>query len=424
MNDAHDNPPARIGLVGLAGYSGKIADTLSQLSKDPASGLRFSDLFVPDPDPVHERLQSLQSQGVKRHHSYEALLQSGIDAVWLPVPIHLHRPMTETALAARVTVMCEKPVAGSLEDAAAMVRARDRADRAVLIGYQNLFEPATQRLKEWLLETAHGQPLRVTVTGCWPRGEAYYERNEWAGKNRHGEHWVRDSPANNAMAHFLNLAMFLLGHDATTSALPNHLEVELYRANPIETFDTVSLRTRFDGGSEMVANLTHACAEVFEPTISIASDRPIAEWRDDRDQIYVFHNGKRVELTRTHDPHQAMAQRLASAATGKGIRSGSAATLDSSLAHTLLIEGISRIGSVVDVPTNNIRTLEKTQGHIHTIEGIGRVFHEAHEKGLMLNELGLLEWTQPADADSLVRIEREIIRSLGPLPSDYCFDEF
>src|SRR4029078_13736576 len=52
-----------------------------------------------------------------------------IDAVSVVVANHLHREIVEGLIAAGKHVLCEKPFAGSLADAEAMVAAADRTHR-------------------------------------------------------------------------------------------------------------------------------------------------------------------------------------------------------------------------------------------------------------------------------------------------------
>jgi len=84
-------------------------------------------------------------------------------------------------------------------------------------------------LKRDLLDGRYGRPLRLATLCAWPRDRAYYRRNSWAGRLRDGDSgaWVLDSPANNAMAHFLHNALFLLGPAMTHSALPAAVTAEL-----------------------------------------------------------------------------------------------------------------------------------------------------------------------------------------------------
>src|SRR5690606_17750573 len=130
-----------------------------------------------------------------------------------------------------------------------------------------IYDSQKIRLKRRLLEGAIGRIERVSVLGCWPRPTTYYGRNAWAGRARVESDWILDSRVNNAMAHIVNLAAFLAGPEMDRSIEPERLEAELYRAYPIENFDTASLRVEAAGGVSLLVLMTHACSRTIDPTI-------------------------------------------------------------------------------------------------------------------------------------------------------------
>ena len=67
-----------------------------------------------------------------------------IDAVSVVVANHLHREIVEGLLAAGKHVLCEKPLAGSLADAEAMVAAAEQTDRVTAVGYTYRRSPAVE----------------------------------------------------------------------------------------------------------------------------------------------------------------------------------------------------------------------------------------------------------------------------------------
>ncbi len=75
---------------------------------------------------------------------------SDIDAVSVVVANHLHREIVEGLLAAGKHVLCEKPLAGSLADAEAMVAAAERSDRVTAVGFTYRRSPAVEQIRREL----------------------------------------------------------------------------------------------------------------------------------------------------------------------------------------------------------------------------------------------------------------------------------
>jgi predicted dehydrogenase len=322
------------------------------------------------------------------------MLAAPLDAVWLPVPIALHRPFCTQALAAGKAVMCEKPAAGSVDDVDAMIQARDRAALPVAIGYQNVYETSLPLIKRRLAEGAVGVIREATVCACWPRGKAYYGRNPWAGSLHRDGVWVLDSPANNALAHFINLALFLLGPGPDQSATPLAVEAELYRANPIENYDTCSLRLTLDTGPSVLVLLTHACAAAVEPRLVIHGGRGRLDWSQETGAVFRGPGGSiREHLSRDDQTHRNMVRRFVHALRGRGGEGLASASLEVARAHTVAINGASQAARIVEVPPDHVLTLNRPDGPLHAIAGIEEIFVQCAARRQMLGESRLATWT-------------------------------
>jgi len=88
--------------------------------------------------------------GIPRSYgSYEALLADpGVEAIYNPLPNHLHVEWTVKALDAGKHVLCEKPIALDASEAQAMVAARDRSGRRVIEAFMVRHHPQWQRVRE------------------------------------------------------------------------------------------------------------------------------------------------------------------------------------------------------------------------------------------------------------------------------------
>jgi predicted dehydrogenase len=98
-----------------------------------------------------ERAAAAAAQfGVRRSYgSYQALLDDPeIDAVYNPLPNHLHVEWTVKALEAGKDVLCEKPIALNAHEAEALVQARDRTGRKVIEAFMVRSHPQWLRVRE------------------------------------------------------------------------------------------------------------------------------------------------------------------------------------------------------------------------------------------------------------------------------------
>ena len=85
----------------------------------------------------------------KAYGSYEALLADPeIEAVYNPLPNHLHVPLSIAAIESGKHVLCEKPIAMNAPDAARLIRARDKAGVLVQEAFMVRYHPQWLRARE------------------------------------------------------------------------------------------------------------------------------------------------------------------------------------------------------------------------------------------------------------------------------------
>ena len=95
--------------------------------------------------------------GLTVHGSYEALLADpSIDAVYIPLPNHLHVEWTLKALAAGKHVLCEKPIALKAAEIDAIIAARDASGLLAAEAYMILHHPQWQRARQLVQEGVIG----------------------------------------------------------------------------------------------------------------------------------------------------------------------------------------------------------------------------------------------------------------------------
>ena len=279
----------RIALVGISGYGGCLLTALREVEKQ--GHCKLAAVCIVNRVQEAAAWDQLTIEGV---HCFESTgdlwgtMKGQIDLTLLPTPPQTHRAMTEEALAAGSHVLCEKPTSTNVADALAMAEAAKAACKTLFIGFQDMYLDGTYALKQELCSGLYGKIQSISFLGLWPRGVvSYYGRNSWAGKLMLGGNdgkegvVINDNPVSNAFAHFLKLGLFFAGNDTPTSAIPllGEIEAQLYRANPIETFDTAALRIPTDTGIPMQFLCSHAIEENNLPTLRIRTDRDQLDWK-------------------------------------------------------------------------------------------------------------------------------------------------
>jgi predicted dehydrogenase len=177
-----------------------------------------------------------QELGITRAHgSYEALLaDADVDAVYIPLPNHMHAQWVLAAAAAGKHVLCEKPLAMNGDEAQRMADACARAGVVLLEAFMYRLHPTWLAVREMV---AGGRIGRLSAI------------QSWFGYNN-------DDPANiRNIAEFgggalydigcycINLSRMLFG------AEPGSVEAHIER-DPASGVDTLtSAILRFDGGS-------------------------------------------------------------------------------------------------------------------------------------------------------------------------------
>ena len=97
-----------------------------------------------------------------------AATDPGVDAVVLASPTFTHAEVAVGALEAGKHVLCEKPLASSLEEAAKVEAAARAAEGALVMGFMRRFDPRFVRAAERIAAGDIGEPVLVRSTGRGP----------------------------------------------------------------------------------------------------------------------------------------------------------------------------------------------------------------------------------------------------------------
>jgi predicted dehydrogenase len=379
--------PVSLVLVGIGGmgsvYVGELLD-----EKAPGS-FRIAGAVDPEPERC-PRLEELRARGVPVFATLEAFYRNRTaELAVISSPIQFHAGQTCAALGRGSFVLCEKPVAGTIQEARRMIEAEKGSGRWAAVGYQWSFSPAVQNLKRDIMAGRFGRAKRLKCLYLWPRDEAYYKRNGWAGRKRdEAGAWILDGPAQNAMAHDLHNMFYVLGKERRSSARPVEVEAELYRAHPIENYDTAAMRARTADGVEILLYVTHATRSDRGPVVSYEFEKGIVRCSSRTSGLRAeFEDGAREDYG---VPDDAPMNKLWDAI--RGVRTGEAPAcgLEAASSQTLCVNGMQdSMPEIRDFP-EELRRAEAPPGGTRGVwvEGLDEALSASFEANALPSELG------------------------------------
>lgn len=379
-----------IALVGAGGYG---TSYLNELFFDNPGSARLVGVI----DPYAERsplFHELQSRQIPLFDDLSAFFAaSHADLVCIASPIHLHAPQTITALRHGASVLCEKPICAVIQDAHRMAEAEAQTPGFVAIGYQWSFSTAIQALKQDILRGTLGRPIRLKSRVYWPRTDAYFARNRWAGRLKTDDGaWVLDSPVNNAAAHYLHNMLYVLGNSRETSASPRTVQAELYRANAIENYDTAVLRCVTDQNVDIIFYTTHAVQQNIDPIFDYEFEKAVVTYDGNGSQEITaqFADGSRKSYG---SPNMDRNSKIWQCVEALDTHMPPACGIVGAIPHLLCVNGAQEsMPAVVDFPVEIIRTIVKSDQKLTCVEGLEDLLTSCYEQNCLPSESGQAEW--------------------------------
>ena len=169
----------RVAIVGTGGIAHTHMEAYQKLGADrcqivalvdiiPGKARRFMEEFGLSCDTYEDHLDILPRQD--------------IDLVDVCTPPYCHAQISVNALRSGKNVVCEKPMAASLEECDQMLRARDESGKKLSIIAQNRFRKPIRDLKALLDSGIAGKVRHAEIDSFWWRDHCYYDlwwRGTW-----------------------------------------------------------------------------------------------------------------------------------------------------------------------------------------------------------------------------------------------------
>ncbi|GAA2461684.1 Gfo/Idh/MocA family oxidoreductase [Streptomyces macrosporus] len=291
-------PPVRTPLpVVLAGARGHGRWHLDNIRRLAEKGL-VEPVGICETNPLAEE-ESAGLGDVEQSADLAALLErTGARVAVICTPIHTHVDLALTAAERGAHVLLEKPPAPSYAEFERMVDGLRAAGVACQIGFQSLGSHAVTAIRELIADGAIGEVRGIGAAGAWARDHAYWTRSPWAGRRRLDGRDVVDGVLTNPLAHAVATALRIDGGDRAEDV--TDIELELYRANAIESDDTscVRVRTAHDGGTGEITAAVTLCAErPGEPYVVVHGTEGRVTFWYKQDRVRLERRGRAPETT-------------------------------------------------------------------------------------------------------------------------------
>jgi len=284
-------------LVGAGGYAASYVERLFT----PVLSSKLQLVAVVDPyattSPQYEMFKHLPVYDTLE----EFFAQNSAEFVIISSPIQLHYQQCVTALKNNAHILCEKPLVPTLLQLEQLADMAKSTEKILEVGFQLSYASAILSLKNRIIAGEFGRALSLKAIVSWQKDWAYYTRNTWAGKRKTTDGLlVNDAVASNATSHYIHNMLFVLGNSIATAAPLTNLTVECYRANDIETFDTIAFRGQA-AGAQIFFAATHAADGAIQPRLEYAFEnaRIVIDFEQHNSPCVIYHNCGKIE----HPPH-------------------------------------------------------------------------------------------------------------------------
>lgn len=192
----------------------------------------------------------------------EMYMQEKPDSVHICTPHYLHCEMIEFFLKHDVNVMCEKPIAISIQELERIKTAVSASSAKLGVCLQNRYLESTVAAKE-LLKGAKTKSIFALVP--WQRSKEYYASGGWRGKKRTEGGGLLINQA----IHTLDLLLFMYGDVKNLQASVNNRSLQ----GVIDVEDTAEGLIEFESGEKAVFFASNALGVNYPVEIRIMTDK-------------------------------------------------------------------------------------------------------------------------------------------------------
>lgn len=368
-------------LVGVGGYATYYVRELS--ARGAENGARVVGIVDPYASKSSEyaAIQAMQAPIYDTLDEFYAEHTADLAIIGTPIPLHAAQAIY--CMEHGSSVLMEKPITTVVDQAEAIIEARNRTGMKLAVGFQWCYDPAMFAFHKDIRAGVYGKMLAAKAIVLWPRDTAYYHRTTgWAGKkyDRSGNP-IFDCVASNATAHYLENILWNAGCDLTD------IQVETARANDIETYDTIALQGKA-GSAKITYVASHAAGRdnIVEPMLSYVFEKGCTSFRglagDGYELVVKLNDGTEKSYGRTrNDTGNNYMHKLWSVVDAIHGKGEIACTAEDALLHTRVISTVMElVPNAMTFPPERIRL----DDGMYWVPGLGDTLKRCYETEMIL----------------------------------------
>lgn len=191
----------KYGLIGC----GRISP--NHLAAAKSNNLEFIGLCDTDEDMLKDKAAKFELKGVHQYKDYQEMLdKEKPELVAIATESGKHASIALDCIEAGCNLIIEKPIALSIADADAIIKAAKSKGVKVCACHQNRFNKSIQKIRDALEKNRFGRMFYGTAHIRWCRDWEYYSRAKWRGT------WEQDGGAlMNQCIHNIDLLRWMMG---------------------------------------------------------------------------------------------------------------------------------------------------------------------------------------------------------------------
>jgi predicted dehydrogenase len=169
-----------IGIIGLGAIGQRLIKQFTEYSQVKVTAVcdQLESLAIETANRIGE---------VQAFTDYKYLIESPqVDLVYVAVPPKYHHQIVMEVLKAKKHVLCEKPLANSLEEAKEMAAAAEEAGVIHAMNFPLNYGQAAAKFAELIRENYTGKLRRLQLTMQFPEWPRFWQKNEWVGGREQG----------------------------------------------------------------------------------------------------------------------------------------------------------------------------------------------------------------------------------------------